>query len=92
MFPMFDLVIPITTVWDVREESNEVEIKIGDRVIKKNNVTTRKVREHFATFSNPKLEGIAKVRTLQPMETLKLPTEGAWAALQAAYETANAPR
>jgi hypothetical protein len=50
------------------------------------------VREHFATFSNPKLEGIAKVRTLQPMETLKLPTDGAWSALQAAYESANAPR
>lgn len=92
MFPMFDLVIPITTTWDVREEVNEVEVKIGDRVIKKNNVVSKKVREHFATFSNPKLEGIAKVRTLQPMETLKLPNNGAWAALQAAYEAANAPR
>jgi tellurite resistance protein len=50
------------------------------------------VRQHFATFSNPKLEGIAKVRTMQPMETLKLPTEAAWATLQAAYDAANAPR
>jgi hypothetical protein len=92
MFPMFDLVVPITTTWDVVEESREVEVKVGDRVIKKNNVTSKKVRQHFATFSNPKLEGIAKVRTMQPMETLKLPTEAAWATLQAAYDAANAPR
>jgi len=92
MFPMFDLVVPITTTWDVIEESREVEVKVGDRIIKKTNVSSKKVRHHFATFSNPKLEGIAKVRTMQPMETLKLPPEAAWAALQSAYDAANAPR
>lgn len=92
MFPMFDIVIPITTTWDTVEEVREVETKVGDRTIKRQVTDSRKVRKHFATFSNPKLEGIAKVRTLNPIETIALPTEGAWSTLQAAYDAANAPR
>jgi len=92
MFPMFDIVIPITTTWDTIEEVREVETKVGDRIIKRQVTDSRKVRKHFATFSNPKLEGIAKVRTLNPIDTIQLPTDGAWSAMQAAYNAANAPR
>jgi len=92
LFPMFDIVIPITTNWDTVEESRVVENKVGEHVIKQNKITSRRVRQHFATFSNPKFEGIAKVRTMQPMETLKLPSENAWQELQVAYNEANAPR
>jgi hypothetical protein len=92
MFPMFDIVIPITAQWDIREITRDQEANVGGKVVTRKVTSQEKVRRHYCSFDNPKLEGIAKVRTLSPLTTIELPRDSAWQAFCSAYETANASR
>lgn len=92
MFPMFDIVIPITANWDIRELTRDQTVVIGGKTVTRQQTSQEKVRRHFAAFDNPKLEGIAKVRTLSPLNTVELSRENAWGSFCAAFESANAAR
>jgi hypothetical protein len=92
MFPMFDIVIPVTAQWDIREITRDQETNVGGKTVTRKITSQEKVRRHYCSFDNPKLEGIAKVRTLSPLTTIELPREGAWQAFCSAYDTANAAR
>ena len=92
MFPMFDIVIPITAQWDIKEITRDQEANVGGKVVTRKVTSQEKVRRHYCSFDNPKLEGIAKVRTLSPLTTIELPRDSAWQAFCSAYETANAYR
>jgi hypothetical protein len=92
MFPMFDIVIPVTAQWDVREITRDQEANVGGKVVTRKVTSQEKVRRHYCSFDNPKLEGIAKVRTLSPLTTIELPRDNAWQSFCSAYESANASR
>jgi hypothetical protein len=72
----------------VREISRDQEANVGGKTV------TRKVVDavrgcpspYYCSFDNPKLEGIAKVRTLSPLTTIELPRENAWQSFRQAYE------
>jgi hypothetical protein len=92
MFPMFDIVIPVTAQWDTREVVTEQTVEINGKPVSRKVTSQQKIRRHYASFDNPKLDGIAKVRTLTPLSTFELPRENAWQSFCAAYESANAVR
>lgn len=91
LFPMFNVVVPITTEWETRETVEQQRTTIGGKetvIPKKRSI---KARKFIATFSNPKLEGIAKVRTLRPLASVVLPEVDAWRTLEEAIDKASRP-